>query len=107
MVHVRSMKHLQMEQVHQLKKRAEGNLGHTEIGDIFQVSEAPEEENEEGKQSFLCHYLFPLLCCCCVPFNPCFFFTTFYVSMSHARLIFIFVSFSPPCSLSSPLFQQV
>ncbi len=37
MGHVRSMKHLQMEQMHQLKKRAEGNLAQTEIGDIFQV----------------------------------------------------------------------
>ena len=51
MVHVRSMKHLQMEQVHQLKKRAEGNLGHTEIGDIFQVSEAQDEENDRGKNA--------------------------------------------------------
>ena len=39
MGHVRTMKHLQMEQIHQLQKRAEGNTSHTEIGDIFQVTE--------------------------------------------------------------------
>ena len=45
MTHVRSMKHLQMEQLHQIQKRAEGNMEQTEIGDIFQVVEksAPEE----------------------------------------------------------------
>ena len=37
MAHVRSMKHLQMEQIHQLQKRSEGNTDQTEIGDIFQV----------------------------------------------------------------------
>ena len=37
LAHVRTMQHLQMEQIHQLQKRAEGNVGHTEIGDIFQV----------------------------------------------------------------------
>ena len=50
MVHVRSMKHLQMEQMHQLKKRAEGNIAQTEIGDIFQVVETSTDDNEiEGK----------------------------------------------------------
>ena len=39
MAHVRTMKHLQMEQIHQLQKRAEGNTSQTEIGDIFQVIE--------------------------------------------------------------------
>ena len=39
MGHVRSMKHLQMEQIHQLQKRSEGNIEQTEIGDIFQVTE--------------------------------------------------------------------
>ncbi len=39
MSHVRSMKHLQMEQIHQLQKRSEGNTDQTEIGDIFQVVE--------------------------------------------------------------------
>lgn len=43
LAHVRTMQHLQMEQIHQLQKRAEGNLGQTDIGDIFQVME---ESNE-------------------------------------------------------------
>jgi AT-binding transcription factor 1 len=52
MAHVRSMKHLQMEQIHQLQKRSEGNIGQTEIGDIFQVVEgnsADNNENDSGK----------------------------------------------------------
>ena len=52
MTHVRSMKHLQMEQIHQLQKRAEGNAEQTEIGDIFQVIEMDDRSNEsnaEGK----------------------------------------------------------
>ena len=52
MTHVRSMKHLQMEQIHQLQKRAEGNAEQTEIGDIFQVMEMDDKSNEsnaEGK----------------------------------------------------------
>lgn len=39
MAHVRSLKHLQMEQVHQLQKRSEGNVEQSDIGDIFQVAE--------------------------------------------------------------------
>lgn len=35
--HVRTMKHVQMEQIHQLQRRSEGKDLHTEIGDIFQV----------------------------------------------------------------------
>lgn len=35
--HVRSMKHLQMEQLHQLQRRSEGKEPHTEIGEVFQV----------------------------------------------------------------------
>ena len=53
MGHVRTMKHLQMEQIHQLQKRAEGNISQTEIGDIFQVTESEESSeksmNEESK----------------------------------------------------------
>jgi AT-binding transcription factor 1 len=48
MTHVRSIKHLQMEQVHQLRKRAEGNFQQTDISDIFQVSsEGKSSENED------------------------------------------------------------
>nr|CAD7440263.1 unnamed protein product [Timema bartmani] len=35
--HVRSMKHLQMEQLHQLQRRSEGKDLHTDIGEVFQV----------------------------------------------------------------------
>ena len=48
LAHVRTMQHLQMEQIHQLQKRAEGNLGQTDIGDIFQVLET---SNEAGRKT--------------------------------------------------------
>ena len=35
--HVRSMKHLQMEQLHQLQRRSEGKELQTDIGEVFQV----------------------------------------------------------------------
>lgn len=35
--HVRSMKHLQMEQIHQLQRRSEGKELQTDIGEVFQV----------------------------------------------------------------------
>jgi hypothetical protein len=40
---------LQMEQIHQLQKRSEGNEEQTEIGDIFQVCQENSrfENNEE------------------------------------------------------------
>ena len=50
MSHVRSMKHLQMEQIHQIQKRAEGNIEQTEIGDIFQVVESTNTGENEGKK---------------------------------------------------------
>ena len=49
MAHVRTMKHLQMEQIHQLQKRAEGNTSQTEIGDIFQVVEVESNEQESSQ----------------------------------------------------------
>ena len=56
MGHVRTVQHLQMEQVHQLQKRAEGNITHTEISDIFQVTDSrdedmPQTKQEKGKQT--------------------------------------------------------
>ena len=51
MAHVRSMKHLQMEQIHQLQKRSEGNTEQTEIGDIFQVTEKNEDSANETTSS--------------------------------------------------------
>ena len=52
MSHVRSMKHLQMEQIHQIQKRADGNVEQTEIGDIFQVVEDTNTGESEGKNLF-------------------------------------------------------
>jgi AT-binding transcription factor 1 len=51
MNHVRSMKHLQMEQIHQLQKRSEGNMEQTEIGDIFQVVDSSSSDEQPGKNS--------------------------------------------------------
>ena len=39
-----------MEQIHQLQKRAEGNVGHTEIGDIFQVVSDNDDEVKAKKE---------------------------------------------------------
>ncbi len=58
MGHVRTMKHLQMEQIHQLQKRAEGNMAQTEIGDIFQVTESSsgltnnDDENKSARGKY-------------------------------------------------------
>lgn len=42
--HIRSMRHLQMEQLHQIQRHAEGKAGtQQDIGDIFKVEEAEEE----------------------------------------------------------------
>ena len=60
MGHVRTVQHLQMEQVHQLQKRAEGNISHTDISDIFQVTDSrdedmPQTKQEKGKR--ICHLI--------------------------------------------------
>ena len=49
--HCRSVKHLQMEQLHLLQRRAEGAAMHPEIGDIFTVttSHHPEERDQDGQ----------------------------------------------------------
>ena len=49
--HCRSVKHLQMEQLHLLQLRAEGGTSTPEIGEIFTVSvqDKPEKENNEDK----------------------------------------------------------
>ena len=52
MGHVRTMKHLQMEQIHQLQKRAEGNTSQTEIGDIFQVLESSADSDENESKGY-------------------------------------------------------
>jgi AT-binding transcription factor 1 len=48
MNHVKTIKHLQMEQIHQLQKRSEGNEEQTEIGDIFQVREERPRADDDG-----------------------------------------------------------
>ena len=37
-----------MLQIHQLQKRSEGNNDHTEIGDIFQVAEGDDEDEDDS-----------------------------------------------------------
>ena len=56
--HCRSVKHLQMEQLHILQLRAEGGANNPEIGDIFTVTSADTTEDmdttgDKGRQSFL------------------------------------------------------
>lgn len=47
--HVRSMKHLQMEQIHQLQRRSEGKDLQTDIGEVFQIlSPPPDLEQDQG-----------------------------------------------------------
>lgn len=47
--HVRTMKHMQMEQIHQLQRRSEGRDLQTEIGEVFQILSPPvETEQEQG-----------------------------------------------------------
>ena len=56
--HCRSVKHLQMEQLHILQLRAEGGANNPEIGDIFTVTSADTSEDmdtgdsNKGRQSF-------------------------------------------------------
>ena len=60
--HCRSVKHLQMEQLHLLQRRAEGANGHPEIGDIFTVTLAEEEPmdvSEKGQLKLANSNLFP------------------------------------------------
>ncbi|RZF31901.1 hypothetical protein LSTR_LSTR003783 [Laodelphax striatellus] len=44
--HVRSMKHLQMEQIHQLQRRTEGKDVQTDIGEVFQILTPPPDTSE-------------------------------------------------------------
>merc|ERR1712029_1192550 len=46
--HCRSVKHLQMEQLHILQLRAEGGANTPEIGEIFTVTADKSENNETG-----------------------------------------------------------
>lgn len=44
--HVRSMKHLQMEQLHQLQRRSEGKELQTDIAEVFQVIQQPQDQEQ-------------------------------------------------------------
>ena len=44
------MKHLQMEQLHQLQKRTTGSAEQTDIGDIFKVIEKQPEQSEGAEE---------------------------------------------------------
>lgn len=47
--HVKSLKHLHMEQLHQLQRRAEGKETAPEIGEVFHVVPGPIEQGTPGK----------------------------------------------------------
>lgn len=47
--HVKSLKHLHMEQLHQLQRRAEGKETAPDIGEVFHVVPGPIEQNTPGK----------------------------------------------------------
>ncbi|XP_050300661.1 zinc finger homeobox protein 3 isoform X2 [Anthonomus grandis grandis] len=49
--HVRSLKHLHMEQLHQLQRRAEGKETSPEIGEVFHVVPGPIDQNQQHRQS--------------------------------------------------------
>lgn len=44
--HARSMKHLQMEQLHQLQRRSEGKEMHADISEVFQVLNQPTTDSD-------------------------------------------------------------
>ena len=48
--HIRSVRHLQMEQIHQLQRHAEGKGGtHQDIGDIFRIEEEEDLNSSRGE----------------------------------------------------------
>ncbi|KAL1517789.1 hypothetical protein ABEB36_001512 [Hypothenemus hampei] len=49
--HVRSLKHLQMEQLHQLQRRAEGKENTPDIGEVFHVVPGPPDQNQQQRQT--------------------------------------------------------
>lgn len=58
--HVRSMKHLQMEQIHQLQRRSEGKDVQTDIGEVFQILSQPSEQSDhdQGKDILKTVFIF-------------------------------------------------
>ena len=56
--HIRSVRHLQMEQIHQLQRHAEGKGGtHQDIGDIFRVEEEEDLNSSRGMEEIHCNTL--------------------------------------------------
>ncbi|XP_076271579.1 Zn finger homeodomain 2 isoform X2 [Rhynchophorus ferrugineus] len=49
--HVKSLKHLHMEQLHQLQRRAEGKDTSPEIGEVFHVVPGPVDQNQPQSQT--------------------------------------------------------
>uniref|UniRef100_A0A6P7FGK4 Zinc finger homeobox protein 4 isoform X3 n=1 Tax=Diabrotica virgifera virgifera TaxID=50390 RepID=A0A6P7FGK4_DIAVI len=49
--HVRSLKHLHMEQLHQLQRRSEGKDNSPEIGEVFHVVAGPVEQTQQRQQT--------------------------------------------------------
>ncbi|CAG9770658.1 unnamed protein product [Ceutorhynchus assimilis] len=49
--HVKSLKHLHMEQLHQLQRRAEGKESSPEIGEVFHVVPGPVDQNQSQRQT--------------------------------------------------------
>lgn len=47
--HIKSLKHLHLEQLHQLQRRAEGKETAADIGEVFQVVPGPYEQHTPGK----------------------------------------------------------
>lgn len=59
--HVRSLKHLHMEQLHQLQRRAEGKDTGPEIGDVFHVVPGPmDQQQHQQTPGKLCCFFFYL-----------------------------------------------
>lgn len=60
--HVRSLKHLHMEQLHQLQRRSEGKETSPEIGDVFHVVPGPlDQQTTPGKSHFMLHKIYTIL----------------------------------------------
>lgn len=50
--HVRSMKHLQIEQIHQLQRRSSGKEPHVEFNEMFKVVSQLNDSIDSGKQNY-------------------------------------------------------
>ena len=59
--HVRSLRHVQVEQLHQLQRRAEGQMDQADIGDIFQVVDSMDAELAESSETGNLEITIPIL----------------------------------------------